>query len=340
MRTISTICLLLLVSLGLMASGCSEEQQGTQPPPDELQDPRMAFEVAVDWLQTEYPNEAPEEGVSWVMEDVPVLGPSGEPLLGAAEKRFTSDDWVADVTWAVVAPEFLQYEIVLKSSTHGWFWQGSVKALGGEVVEETGMQAMSEQLSEQLAGEFVMASATYRASGITGTLELVETRSANCPFCWQFVFDFESRNSGYGDTAGQVVLPVITPHRAVITVEAMEVVEAVMDERWDMVAQQFIDLSEEQARDIGGDFVRNSPTFAFDGIVGTLENVETLHPDVENAWTFVFRFESAHAGYGDRTGQMLAQVITPHEAHVTVENGAVVSALMDGQWDMLQQKTV
>ena len=52
---------------------------------------------------------------------------------------------------------------------------------------------------------------------------------------------------------------------------------------------------------------------------------------------FVYRFDSRQAGYGDRTGQMLAQVITPHEAYVTVENNVVVSAIMDAKWDMLAQ---
>ena len=66
--------------------------------------------------------------------------------------------------------------------------------------------------------------------------------------------------------------------------------------------------------------------------------LETPYPDIENAWTFVYRFESRHAGYGDRTGQMLAQVITPHEAVITVERGEIKSAIMDEKWDMINQK--
>ena len=88
-------------------------------------------------------------------------------------------------------------------------------------------------------------------------------------------------------------------------------------------------LTEEGSRELAEEFVRNSPTFRFDGNQVTLELVETLYPDIENAWQFVFHFESAHAGYGDRTGQMLAQVITPHEAVITVEQGEVTNAVMD-----------
>lgn len=97
-------------------------------------------------------------------------------------------------------------------------------------------------------------------------------------------------------------------------------------------------ITEAQARQIAQDFVRNSPTFAFDGIDDTLQLVETIYPDMENTWQFVLHFESRHAGYGDRTGQMLAEVITPHVAVITVENGEVKSAVMDEKWDMISQE--
>ena len=98
--------------------------------------------------------------------------------------------------------------------------------------------------------------------------------------------------------------------------------------------------SEKQARNLAEEFVRNSPTFVFDGIEESLKLVEMLHPDIENAWTFVFHFDSRHAGYGDRTGQVLAEVITPHEAVITIEEGEIKSAVMDEKWDMLTQQMV
>jgi len=269
-----------------------------------------------------------------------VLGPNGQPLLGAAQKRISSDDWTAYVSWAVVAPDYLVYDIILKSPTTGWYWEGTVRGKGGRLSEEVTMQQMTSEIASELATQFVSGSPTYRSSGMSGTLELVESRQESRPYCWTFVFEFDSRTSGYGDTSGQVVLQVITPHRAVVTVEAMDVVEAVMDGRWDMLAQAFLDADEADARRVAEEFVRNSPTFVFDGIPATLDVGETLYPDLENAWTFVIRFESAHAGYGDRTGQMVAEVITPHEAHITVANREVVSALMDGKWDMLAQRLV
>ena len=96
--------------------------------------------------------------------------------------------------------------------------------------------------------------------------------------------------------------------------------------------------TEESSREIAEEFVRNSSTFTYDGMEESLELAETLYPDIENAWTFVYRFESRHAGYGERTGQMLAQVITPHEAVITVEQGKIKTAVMDEKWDMINQK--
>lgn len=329
-----------VLCVALALAGCVAGGEATTPPQPETLDAEEAFYTAVDWLRATYGDSAPAEGISWVVEDVEVLGPSGQPLLGAAEKRIASDDWTAEITWAVVAPEYLQYAIVLMSPTLGRVWEGSVKAMGGQVMEEVPLQVMTMELAREVAWQFVRASPTYMSSGMSGTLVLVDSDVLRCPFCWSFVFEFESSDSGYGDTSGQVTLQVITPHRAVIAVQAMEVTEAVMDGRWDMLAQSYVVMTEEQAGEMAGIFVRSSPTFVFDGILGTLELAETLLPDIPNAWAFVFTFESAHAGFGDRTGQVLAQVITPHEAHVTVQNGEVVSAIMDGQWDMLAQKMV
>jgi hypothetical protein len=100
------------------------------------------------------------------------------------------------------------------------------------------------------------------------------------------------------------------------------------------------EYTEEEARELAEKFMKNGPTFTFDGIEDTLKLTETLYLDIENAWQFVFTFDSRHSGYGDRTGQMLAQVITPHEATIIVEKGEIVSALMDGKWDMIFQEFV
>ncbi len=91
-------------------------------------------------------------------------------------------------------------------------------------------------------------------------------------------------------------------------------------------------------------WIRNSsPTFAFDGTGLELQAVErnAREGEAPAAYMMVFEFESRHAGYGDRSGEMLAQVITPHELEVRVEKDPksgrwkVVRAVTDGVFDEL-----
>jgi hypothetical protein len=111
-------------------------------------------------------------------------------------------------------------------------------------------------------------------------------------------------------------------------------------------------FTEEEAKELAEDFVKTNPTFVFDGIEDSLKltniaaftrkEVSEDAPDSGEikGWEFVFEFESRHAGFGDRTGEMLAQVITPHVAVITVEQDVIKSAIMDSKWNMTKQKLV
>jgi hypothetical protein len=46
-----------------------------------------------------------------------------------------------------------------------------------------------------------------------------------------------------------------------------------------------------------------------------------------------YNFTSSHAGYGDRSGKVTAQVITGHSILITIVDGTVDSAVIDGKWD-------
>lgn len=85
----------------------------------------------------------------------------------------------------------------------------------------------------------------------------------------------------------------------------------------------------EQSLGIAKDAILDSPTYAFDGY--EIEHISTIATGCPGCWSFSFRFESSHAGYGDRKGQMLAQVITSHSANVIVENGETTAATIDGK---------
>ena len=95
--------------------------------------------------------------------------------------------------------------------------------------------------------------------------------------------------------------------------------------------------SRERSQEIALEFVRLETTFRFDGIPETLEVTGTT--SVGNGWQFTIEFDSRQAGYGNRSGQMPAQVITHHTAEITVQGGlGVTKAVMDGVWDMVNQQ--
>jgi hypothetical protein len=95
--------------------------------------------------------------------------------------------------------------------------------------------------------------------------------------------------------------------------------------------------TEKRSEDLARDFVEKSPTFVFDGIADTLKHVSTEKMG-EATWRFTYEFQCRHGGYGDRSGQMVTQAITPHQAVIIIERNKVSSAVMDGKWDMLEQK--
>jgi hypothetical protein len=99
-------------------------------------------------------------------------------------------------------------------------------------------------------------------------------------------------------------------------------------------------VTQEESRIIAEEYIRSSPTFEFDGIPDSIELVAVHPADCPSCWGFVFEFDCRHAGYGDRTGQALAQVITPHTARIMVMGGEVLSAMLDDTWDMTEQRIV
>ncbi|MBI2908967.1 MAG: hypothetical protein HYX92_15095 [Chloroflexi bacterium] len=96
----------------------------------------------------------------------------------------------------------------------------------------------------------------------------------------------------------------------------------------------------EQSQAIAVEFIKNAPTFKWDGMPETLK-LDGSSPGAEaNTWILVYAFESRHGGYGDRTGQIVTQAITPHTVRLVVRDGKVVEATLDGRWDEIGQKPV
>lgn len=81
-------------------------------------------------------------------------------------------------------------------------------------------------------------------------------------------------------------------------------------------------------------YVVTSPTFAFDGDINSLK-VEYVGSTKSIPADHIFKasFESSQGGFGNREGQMLIQVITPHTMEISVSEGKVISAITDKTWD-------
>jgi hypothetical protein len=97
-------------------------------------------------------------------------------------------------------------------------------------------------------------------------------------------------------------------------------------------------VSVDESRTIAREYVIGSPTFQYDGMEDTLVLARTETLRCPYCWEFEFEFDCRHPGYGDRTGLVLLQVVTPHTARVKVSQGEVTDALLDGTWNMIQQR--
>ena len=99
-------------------------------------------------------------------------------------------------------------------------------------------------------------------------------------------------------------------------------------------------FADDMAANAARDFMKKSPTYTWDGVKDSLsvKDVESL--DCPGCYGVTLSFECTHGGYGDRTGLMVTSATTPHTAYVVVENGKVISALLDDAWDEFNQNEI
>jgi hypothetical protein len=110
----------------------------------------------------------------------------------------------------------------------------------GEAGPNTGNKGISQEESQEIARQYVINDPTFQFDGMIGTLALVNTTTLKCPYCWEFVYQFDCRQAGYGNRKGLMVAQVITPHTARVVVQEVGVTSAVMDSDWDIMGQKNI----------------------------------------------------------------------------------------------------
>lgn len=97
---------------------------------------------------------------------------------------------------------------------------------------------------------------------------------------------------------------------------------------------------DEVDRRVAESFLRNSPTFRFDGLPDSVDLLGVAAGDCGACREFTFGFESSHPGYGDRSTMTLDGAVTQHKAMITIEDGLVTAARIDNVWDVLTQRPV
>jgi hypothetical protein len=95
-------------------------------------------------------------------------------------------------------------------------------------------------------------------------------------------------------------------------------------------------LDESQIKELAASWIREAPTYKYDGSgLGFVNYAQQESNPVRHVLTYTFT--SSHAGYGDRSGKVTAQVITEHSIKIVVVDGNVESAVIDGKWDEIGQ---
>ncbi len=98
--------------------------------------------------------------------------------------------------------------------------------------------------------------------------------------------------------------------------------------------------TEKEAEQVAVDYIKNAPTFKFDGVMQSLEVTQTTLLDCTGCFEVTVEFNCLNEGYGDRKEIFIIPKITHHTAKVRVEKGKVTQATIDDTWDEMAQKPI
>lgn len=99
-----------------------EPSAGEEEVPQEVRD---ALNAALAFVRAEYGDQAPAEGLDWAAEHA---GP--EDLVGSSAYRFTAGNWEVVISYPIVAPENVIYQVVVANAAADFRWEGEVDAQG------------------------------------------------------------------------------------------------------------------------------------------------------------------------------------------------------------------
>ena len=95
----------------------------------------------------------------------------------------------------------------------------------------------------------------------------------------------------------------------------------------------------EKIIDFTRQFIINGPTFSYDGIAETLEIGIVSADDSDSKFLLEGKFKTLHTGFGNRENAVLPEDIILHIIEVSIVDEKIISAVIDNQWDELNQIT-
>jgi hypothetical protein len=84
-----------------------------------------ARDAVLAYLSDQYGEDAPASGLTWAEERA-----TPEGLVGAETYRCTAEEWVITISYPVVAPDQVAYQVVVSNPSTAFQWQGEVSAAG------------------------------------------------------------------------------------------------------------------------------------------------------------------------------------------------------------------
>jgi hypothetical protein len=101
-----------------------------------------------------------------------------------------------------------------------------------------------------------------------------------------------------------------------------------------------VPCSQDQAVSLSEQFVKNTPTYTYDGVAGSVKKMSVTAAENGSVWQLSYYFKCKHPGYGDRSGQVLAEEVTEHSVQITIRACRIVTAIMDKNYDLLSNKLI
>jgi len=121
---------LVLVLSALIFHGCESITESptatpTSTPAEAPEGVVAARDAALTYVTEHYGEEAPASDLPWAEKRT-----TPEGLVGLETYEYTAEDWVIMISYPVVAPEKVVYEVVVANETTGFQWEGEVDAAG------------------------------------------------------------------------------------------------------------------------------------------------------------------------------------------------------------------